>query len=92
MRLIDGRFGYRESYEAGAGFSWLSAMPVLAVLGLVGSLVWVSNGFNQNASWAHFAGSILITGFLIVFMAGLFISVVRGAARFANRIVLYFRG
>jgi hypothetical protein len=92
MRLIDGRFGYRESYEAGAGFSWLSAMPVLTVLVFVGSLVWVSNGFNQSASWAHFAGSILITGLLIVFMAGLLISIVRGAARLANRLVRYFRG
>lgn len=92
MRLIDGRAGYRDGYEAGAGFSWLSALPVLAALGLVWSVLWISRGFDETASWAHFFGSVAAIIVLITFAIGLAISLVCWVVHVVMDIADAFRG
>lgn len=92
MRLIDGRFGYRDCYEAGAGFTWLAALPVLAALGLVFGLVWISAGFHADASWLHFLAAVALIAIAALLTAGIAISIVAWLARILTRVVTVFRG
>lgn len=92
MRLIDRRFGYRDCYEAGAGFTWLAALPVLAATGLVFGLVWISAGFHADASWPHWLGAIGLIAIAVLLSAGIAISILAWLARVCAHVMKVFRG